>query len=118
MPISERTEKLKDELVQALIEDATATGDFELDVMPFAEMEIFGHGFGKALAAEIQQALAEAQAAHMNQTHDEQYACPRCGRICRADAGRRQLKTLDGEVEFREPKCTCKKCRKSFFPSA
>jgi|SRR6056297_231033 len=118
MPISDRTKKLKDELIQALIEEAGQTGQFDIDAMPFAAMELFGHGLGKQVAAEIQQALAEHQAARLNEAQGEQFACPQCERPCSASSGARHLKTLDGDVEFNEPKCFCKTCRKTFFPSA
>ena len=118
MPISERTKKLKDELIQALIEEAGQTGQFDIDAMPFVAMELFGHGFGRQVAAEIQQARAEHQAARLNEARGEEFACPKCGLACPAEAGLRRLKTLDGDVQFREPKCFCKTCRKTFFPSA
>lgn len=115
--LSERAKTLRDELVQTLIEDGVTAEEFALEAMPFAQMELFGHEFGKQVAGEIQKALVEAQAARLNEQAGDRHECPQCGRECRAGTGRRTLKTLDGEVEFSEPKCFCKKCRKSFFPS-
>jgi len=115
---SERVQKLQQELVQALLEEGVTAEEFALDSMPFAEMELFGHQFGKQIAAEIQTALAEAQASQLNQQAAHRYNCPSCGRAARADTSPRRLTTLDGDVEFGEPKCFCKTCRKAFFPSA
>lgn len=118
MPGSDRIQKLKNELIQALIEEAGRTGQFDIDAMTFAEIELFGHGYGKQVAAEIQQALAEDQAARLNEAKGQEFACPKCGHSCPAEPGARHLKTLDGGVQFSEPKCFCKTCRKTFFPSA
>ena len=112
------SEELFEELVQALIDEGMTAEQFEIDAMPFAQMERFGHGLGKQLGRRIQEALAEHQAARLNEQAGDQYDCPQCGRACRADPGARTLRTLDGEVEFSEPKCFCKSCRKAFFPSA
>lgn len=112
------SEALFEQLVQALIDEGVTAETFDIGAMPFAQMEMFGHGLGKQLAQRIQQALAEQQAAHINEQAGGQYACPQCGRSCRAQTGGRQLTTLDGDVEFAELKCFCKTCRKSFFPSA
>lgn len=118
MAKSKRSNNLLQQLVQSLIDDGVTADTFDLDSMPFAEMEMFGHGLGKLVAAEIQQALTEHQATRMNAQAGDQYDCPQCGRTCAVESASRTLKTLDGDVEFAEPKCVCKKCRKSFFPSA
>lgn len=112
------SQELIEDLVQALIAEGVTAETFDIDQMPFAEMEQFGHGLGKVLAQRIQAALAEAQAARMNEQAEDLYDCPTCGRACRSDPAPRRLTTLDGEVEFAEPKCFCKSCRKAFFPSA
>lgn len=116
--LSERTKQLRDELVQTLIDEGVSAEEFALESMPFAQMELFGHEFGRQVAGEIQKALIEAQAARLNDEAGEQHACPQCGAACRADTAPRRLKTLDVDVQFEEPKCFCKSCRKSFFPSA
>jgi hypothetical protein len=112
------SEELFEQLVQALLDERMTAEEFNIDAMPFARMEQLGHGLGKQLARRIQQALAERQGARMNAQAGEQYNCPGCGRSCRAAPNSRTLHTLDGEVEFAEPRCFCKSCRKVFFPSA
>lgn len=106
------------ELVQTLLDEGVTAQTFDLDAMPFAQMELFGHGWGQQLARQIQVALAEAQAARLKEHTGDEHACPHCGRVCRTAPQPRRLSTLDGEVEFAEPKCFCPKCRKAFFPSA
>jgi hypothetical protein len=108
------SEELFEQLVDALIDEGMTAEEFDIDAMPFAQMERFGHGLGRQLAQRIQEALASRQGERMA----EVFECPQCGRSCRAQRGGRRMKTLDGDVEFPEPKCFCKTCRKVFFPSA
>jgi hypothetical protein len=108
------SEELFGQLVDALLDEGRTAEEFDIDAMPFAQLELFGPGLGRQLARRIQEALAERQGERMAEVFD----CPQCGRACRAGAGGRRLKTLDGDVEFAEPKCFCKTCRKAFFPSA
>lgn len=116
--VRESSKVLMPRLVEALLDEGQTAQTFDLDAMSFAAMEKLGHGLGKELARQIQVALAEAQASRMHEQHGDEYACPQCGRTCRAAPQPRTMQTLDGEVEFAEPKCVCPDCRKSFFPSA
>lgn len=108
-----RVAELFKELVEALVDDALETGEYEIDSMRYAQMELLGHGLGKDLSRQVQEALSERQRNQMSET----YPCPECGRECAAERGRKTVMSLDGEVELPEVRCTCKKCRKSFFPS-
>lgn len=112
--VQRSSEELFEALVDALIDEGMTAEEFDIDSMPFAQMERFGHGLGRRLAQRIQEALASRQGERMAEAFD----CPQCGRSCRAQTGERRLRTLDGDVEFAEPKCFCKSCRKAFFPSA
>jgi hypothetical protein len=116
--VRESSQELMARLVQTLLDEGVTAQTFDLEAMPFAAMEQLGHGVGKVLARQIQVALAEAQAARIREQHGDEHACPHCGQLCRAVPQPRTMQTLDGEVEFREPKCVCASCRKSFFPSA
>lgn len=115
--VRESSAELMARLVQTLLDEGVTAQTFDLDAMPFAAMEQLGHGLGKVLARRIQAALAEAQAARMREQRGDEHACPQCGQPCRAESQRRTLQTLDGAVEFAEPKCVCAACRRSFFPS-
>lgn len=116
--VRESSKELMARLVKTLLDEGVTAQTFDLDAMPFAAMEMFGHGLGKVLARQIQAALAEAQAARIREQHGADHGCPQCGQSCRAAPQPRTMQTLDGEVEFAEPKCFCPACRKSFFPSA
>lgn len=109
-----RSTELFQELVDALVEEGAETGQFDIDSMRYAQMEALGHGLGKELSRQVQQRLAERQGRRM----PESFACPGCGRQCRAETKPKSLTSLDGEVELSETRCFCKRCRKSFFPSA
>lgn len=54
------SDEVLEELVQALIAEGVTAETFDLDQMPFAAMEQFGHGLGKQLAQRIQAALADS----------------------------------------------------------
>lgn len=116
--VRESSQELMSRLVQVLLDEGVTAQTFDLDTMPFAAMEQWGHGLGKVLARQIQGALAQAQAARLREQSGDTHLCPQCGRSCPTQPQSRTMQTLDGEVEFREPKCVCPSCRKSFFPSA
>jgi hypothetical protein len=109
-----RSAALFQELVQALVEEGLETGQFEIDSMRYAQMELLGHGLGQELSRQVQQALAERQGQRMADV----LACPTCGRECVAEQQPKPMTSLDGDVELPETRCFCKKCRRSFFPSA
>lgn len=109
-----RSTVLFEELVATLVEEGMETGEFEIDSMRFAQMELFGHGLGRELSRRVQEELAARQGARMPTA----FACPTCGRECAAEARGRPVVSLDGEVEIDEVRCRCKTCRRSFFPSA
>lgn len=48
-----------------------------------------------------------------------EHACPDCGRRCPVEADREPLilQGQRGEIEYSEPRCHCRSCRRSFFPS-
>ncbi len=50
----------------------------------------------------------------------EQFFCPMCGRSCAVEQGPEPL-ILQGkrsEIEYSEPRCHCRSCRRDFFPLA
>lgn len=108
-----RAADLFKELVEALVDEGMETGDFEIDSMRYAQMEMLGHGLGKELSRQVQEALSERQREVLPDT----FPCPECGRDCVGERGHKTVMSLDGEVELPEVRCVCKKCRKSFFPS-
>lgn len=87
--VRESSQELMTQLVQVLLDEGVTAQTLDLDAMPFEAMEQLGHGLGKVLAQQIQLALAAPQP--------------------------RMMQTLDGAVEFREPKCVRAAGRKPFF---
>lgn len=114
MELKTRSAVLFEELVQALVDEGMESGQFEIDSMRYAQMELLGHGLGQELSRRVQAALADRQGQRMPAV----FACPRCGRQCAAEQHPRPITSLDGEVDLPETRCYCQKCRKNFFPSA
>lgn len=49
----------------------------------------------------------------------EQFSCPTCGRSCAIEKAPEPL-ILQGkrsEIEYSEPRCHCRSCRRDFFPN-
>ncbi len=44
--------------------------------------------------------------------------CPNCGRKCRVSTKVREVSSIDGLIELTETVAKCRRCRRSFFPSA
>jgi hypothetical protein len=80
----------------------------------FAEMEAAGHQLGRAVARIATERLALARAERMT----EAQCCPTCGKRRPLHHQQREIDTIDGPVELREPVCHCSACRRDFFPSA
>lgn len=108
-----RSAELFQELVEALVDEGMESGEVEIDSMRYAQMELLGHGLGKELSRQVQEALAERQRDQM----PERFRCPWCSREYSAETGCKSMTSLDGEVKLSEVRCFCKKCRKVFFPS-
>jgi hypothetical protein len=108
------SEEIFEELVQALVEERIEGEEIEIDSMKFHEMELLGHGLGKELAGRVQQALVARQGEQMPRV----FRCPKCGQECASVRKPKAIQSLDGEFELTEVRCHCRKCRRSFFPSA
>lgn len=50
---------------------------------------------------------------------ESEHACPDCGRMCAVEEDREPLilQSRRGEIEYSEPRCHCRSCRRDFFPS-
>jgi len=80
------------------------------------EIEDLACEVGDALARE----LASGDLAERSEESAEQaeHACPDCGRICSVEADPEPLilQGRRGEIEYSEPRCHCRSCRRDFFP--
>jgi hypothetical protein len=80
----------------------------------FSAMETAGHQLGRAVAQITTERLAFERAERLTGPQP----CPKCQRMCSLIHEQRELETIDGPVELREPVCHCPACRRDFFPSA
>lgn len=44
--------------------------------------------------------------------------CPGCNQLVRIEIEVRNITSMDGPIELTEPVAKCRRCRRSFFPSA
>lgn len=78
------------------------------------QIEIPAHEVGQRLSRLIQSARTGDVAAEQQ----AQIECPGCGKTCDVKARRREIHSMDGPVELVETVAHCRRCRRSFFPSA
>jgi hypothetical protein len=72
----------------------------------------------EALSEKMLAQALERQAATNEQRPEPYQNCPSCGRPVETnDPEPRLLQTRAGEAEWSEPHASCRRCRRSFFPS-
>lgn len=80
----------------------------------YDQIEIPAHEVGQRLSQLIQSTrtgdVTAEQQAHV--------ACPDCGKTCDVEVKRREVHSMDGPVDLAESVAHCRRCRRSFFPSA
>jgi hypothetical protein len=109
----QRKRQLLHELARLHVEEMVEAGDF--DRTPhFGSIERTASGLGSQLSREIQARASREVAAECT----PQAPCPTCGASCEVTTKRRTVKSLDGPVELTEAVAECRRCRRSFFPSA
>ena len=80
----------------------------------YDQIEIPAHEVGQRLSRMVQANRTGEVAAQ----EDAECACPDCGQSCRVDVNKREVHSMDGPVELIETVAHCRRCRRSFFPSA
>ncbi|MCO8122150.1 hypothetical protein NHH03_10410 [Stieleria sp. TO1_6] len=80
----------------------------------FDQIEIPAHEVGQRLSQMIQSTRATDVALEQGQ----RIKCPDCSKECRVEPTRRQVHSMDGPIELTESVAHCRRCRRSFFPSA
>jgi hypothetical protein len=80
----------------------------------FTTLELAGHRLGRAVAQLTTERLARARAERLT----EPQVCPTCQQRSPLGHRARELETVDGPIELREPVCPCSACRRDFFPAA
>jgi hypothetical protein len=109
----QRKRQLLQELVELHLEEMVEAGDFD-QTPHFGTIERAASGLGGQLSREIQARAAREVAADCA----PQAPCPTCGASWKVTTKRRTVKSLDGPVELTEAVAECRRCRRSFFPSA
>lgn len=105
--------KLLSELAELQLEEFRETGTFD-STPHFSTIEEAAHQLGQALSRQVQEQTAREVAS----SAQDEAPCPTCGRSCRLKTSRRTMKGIDGPFELDEVFGKCRRCRRSFFPSA
>ncbi len=109
----QRIQKLLRELADLHLEEMGEAGNFD-QTPHFGTIERAASEFGKQLSREtLERASREAVAGGQPRA-----PCPTCGKLCEVTTTRRTVKSIDGPVELTEAVAECRRCRRSFFPSA
>ena len=109
----QRKRQLLQELAELHLEEMVEAGDFD-QTPHFGTIERAASALGSQLSREIQARASREVAADCT----PQAPCPTCGASCEVTTKRRTVKSLDGPVELTEAVAECRRCRRSFFPSA
>jgi uncharacterized protein with PIN domain len=111
--------ELQEKLAGLLIEAAQVSVDLDRlngtvqGVPHYSIIELRAHELGRQLSRQIQQHHMAAVVNH----HVGRARCPACGTESILEAVKRPLTSIDGSVELQELEGSCRKCRRSFFPS-
>jgi len=80
----------------------------------YDQIEIPAHEVGQRLSRMVQANRTGEVAAQQR----IECNCPDCRRSCRVEINKREVHSMDGPVELIERVAHCRRCRRSFFPSA
>ena len=84
------------------------------DVPHYSEIETSAHSLGRRLS----QAIQQDRMLQLAFSAGNRAQCPDCGCFCRLEYQDRTITSVDGPTEICEPVARCKRCQRSFFPSA
>lgn len=73
MKSGSQAQELFEDLIQELVAEGQETGEFPIDSMRFAQMEMVAHELGKELSRRVQEALTESQTSQKAKS----FPCPR-----------------------------------------
>lgn len=106
-----RMESLLQELATVKAElDRGETGE----VPHYSEIESSAHNLGRRLS----QAIQQERMLQLAGSAGSKARCPDCGCWCRLELKQRTISSVDGPADVCEPIARCKRCQRSFFPSA
>jgi hypothetical protein len=97
-----------------------ATVKVELDrgepgeIPHYSEIETSAHTLGRRLS----QAIQQERMLDLAGSGGSKAQCPDCGCYCQLELEQRTITSMDGPADVSEPVAHCKRCQRSFFPSA
>ena len=109
----QKKQQLLRELAEISIEEQVEEGVF-LETPHYSIIERQAMTLGRELSLKAQERAAREVAANF----ETKAVCPTCRSPCQVETQKRQVTSIDGPVELTESICHCRKCRRSFFPSA
>lgn len=80
----------------------------------YDEIELPAHAMGQRFSRAIQ----EERAREVALQEFKGCRCPGCKQLVRVEIEPRPVTSMDGPIELTEPIAHCRRCRRSFFPSA
>ena len=104
--------QLLSRLAELMIEEQTEQGVF-LETPHYSIIERQAATLGRQLSQQAQARAAREVAACC----DSQVPCPDCQTVCQVQTKKRQVQSIDGNVQLTEPHAHCPRCRRDFFPS-
>lgn len=106
-------QQLLTRLAEVMVDEQREEGLF-LGTPHYSVIERAAMHVGRQLSQQAQERGAREVAANC----PVEVACPQCGSACRAETKTRRVTSTDGPVELTEAVAFCRRCRRSFFPSA
>lgn len=100
-------------LAELLIEEQVEQGVF-LETPHYSVIERAAVVLGRQLSRQAQERATREVAARC----EPEAACPTCQTRCPVTTSVRSVTSIDGPVEITETVAECRRCRRSFFPSA
>ncbi|MCO8122120.1 hypothetical protein NHH03_10255 [Stieleria sp. TO1_6] len=111
--------QLKEKLEHHLQEAARVAAEIQAleqgeQVPHFDQIELPAHQLGQRFSRAIQEERArEVALQRLGRVY-----CPDCKKQCKVEIEPRSVASMDGPIELAEPVAHCRRCRRSFFPSA
>lgn len=109
--LQEKLQRLLKEAAEVEVELSRQQGAIR-GVPHYSVIEGRAHELGRRLSREVQsRQMGELMAGSSGKAK-----CPECGSRCQVQPHKRQVASIDGELEIQEAKGYCPTCRRDFFP--
>jgi hypothetical protein len=109
----EKKRELLTQLAELMVEEQVEQGLF-LETPHYSIIERQAVTLGRELSRQAQERAAREIAANC----EAEVACPDCESTCEVETNTREVISIDGPVQLTETVAHCRRCRRSFFPSA